>query len=205
MTQEQLRMQMLAGIITEGQYKAKLNEIKPQIDPNNPPNKIDPNNLPEGVILFHFLSHMAKQPVYRDISSQIDWDMDGNLISKPPDEDKTSSNNKNVSVNDDLLDLVNLLNRVKKETKVDEKGNEFNRLEWELDSSDDFEEKFHIFYDDSTDITLVAGNGLLLSTNEDDIETQANEMELYDPRIGQGYYEVEIDGTLIYYIWDPNA
>ena len=26
MTQEQLRMQMLAGIITEGQYKAKLNE-----------------------------------------------------------------------------------------------------------------------------------------------------------------------------------
>jgi phosphoribosylaminoimidazole (AIR) synthetase len=27
MTQEQLRMQMLAGIITEGQYKAKLNEV----------------------------------------------------------------------------------------------------------------------------------------------------------------------------------
>ena len=27
MTQEQLRMQMLAGIITEGQYKVKLNEI----------------------------------------------------------------------------------------------------------------------------------------------------------------------------------
>jgi hypothetical protein len=27
MTQEQLRMQMLAGIITEGEYKAKLNEI----------------------------------------------------------------------------------------------------------------------------------------------------------------------------------
>jgi len=26
MTQEQLRMQMLAGIITEGQYKEKLNE-----------------------------------------------------------------------------------------------------------------------------------------------------------------------------------
>ena len=30
-------------------------------------------------------------------------------------------------------------------------------------------------------------------------------MELYDPRDGQGYYEVEIDGTPIYYIWDPNA
>ena len=27
MTQEQLRMQMLAGIITEGEYKAKLNEL----------------------------------------------------------------------------------------------------------------------------------------------------------------------------------
>jgi hypothetical protein len=26
MTQEQLRMQMLAGVITEGEYKAKLNE-----------------------------------------------------------------------------------------------------------------------------------------------------------------------------------
>jgi len=28
MTQEQLRMQMLAGIITESEYKAKLEEIK---------------------------------------------------------------------------------------------------------------------------------------------------------------------------------
>ena len=28
MTNEQLRMQMLAGIITEGEYKAKLNELK---------------------------------------------------------------------------------------------------------------------------------------------------------------------------------
>jgi hypothetical protein len=32
MTQEQLRMQMLAGIITEGQYKAKLNENNNYID-----------------------------------------------------------------------------------------------------------------------------------------------------------------------------
>ena len=31
MTQEQLRMQMLAGIITEGQYKAMLNESKFEI------------------------------------------------------------------------------------------------------------------------------------------------------------------------------
>jgi hypothetical protein len=31
MTQEQLRMQMLAGIITEGQYKAKLNENEENI------------------------------------------------------------------------------------------------------------------------------------------------------------------------------
>jgi hypothetical protein len=29
MTQEQLRMQMLAGVITESEYKAKLNEITP--------------------------------------------------------------------------------------------------------------------------------------------------------------------------------
>lgn len=137
MNQELYRMQMLAGIITEGQYKSILNE--------------DP------------------------------------------------------LVNDNLLDLVNLLNRVKEETKTDEKGNKFNRLEWELNSLGDYEEKFHIFHDDSTDITLVAGNGLLLSTNENDIETQSEEMELYDPRIGKGYYEVEIDDTLIYYIMDPNA
>ena len=31
MTQEQLRMQMLAGIITEGQYKTKLNEAEENI------------------------------------------------------------------------------------------------------------------------------------------------------------------------------
>ena len=205
MNNEFLKMQKLAGLITESQYKEKLNEIKPRIDPNNPPNKIDPNNLPKGVILWDFPPSIAKQPFYQDILTQIKWDIDGNLISKPSDEDEYPSNGKKAKVNDDLLDLVNLLNRVKKETKVDEKGNEFNRLEWELDSSNDFEEKFHIFHDDSTDITLVAGNGLLLSTNEDDIETQADEMELYDPRDGQGYYEVEIDGTLIYYIWDPNA
>jgi len=49
MTQEQLRMQMLAGIITEGQYKAKLNEEdvmgkvgKSYADTSTPPNeKID--------------------------------------------------------------------------------------------------------------------------------------------------------------------
>ena len=32
MTQEQLRMQMLAGIITEGQYKAILNESEEDIN-----------------------------------------------------------------------------------------------------------------------------------------------------------------------------
>ena len=35
MTQEQLRMQMLAGIITEGQYKAMLNESKFKIIGSN--------------------------------------------------------------------------------------------------------------------------------------------------------------------------
>jgi len=35
MTQEQLRMQMLAGIITEGQYKAMLNEDEDDNDPSS--------------------------------------------------------------------------------------------------------------------------------------------------------------------------
>jgi hypothetical protein len=34
MNKEQLRMQMLAGIITEGQYKAKLNEDEIMVDSN---------------------------------------------------------------------------------------------------------------------------------------------------------------------------
>jgi len=41
MTQEQLRMQMLAGIITEGQYKVKLNEDEDEDD--NDPNSFDIN------------------------------------------------------------------------------------------------------------------------------------------------------------------
>jgi len=134
MNKETLRMQMLAGIITEGQYKAMLNE--------------------------------------------------------------------NASVNNDLLDLVNLLNRAKEEK--DEESGEHSKLTWALDNDTDLNEKFHIWYDDSTGMTFVAGNGLLLSTDESDMEAQADEMELYDPRYGTTYEEMEIDGTPIYYVWDPN-
>jgi hypothetical protein len=47
MTQEQLRMQMLAGIITEGQYKAKLNIL----NENENENMFNDNNKAFGDII----------------------------------------------------------------------------------------------------------------------------------------------------------
>jgi hypothetical protein len=46
MTQEQLRMQMLAGIITEGQYKAKLNIL----NENENENMFNDNNKAFGIL-----------------------------------------------------------------------------------------------------------------------------------------------------------
>jgi hypothetical protein len=68
MTQEQLRMQMLAGIITEGQYKAKLNEANED--------------------LFNFIKsndkEIAKQlgnDIYK--LSNIDFDTNGDVSASP--------------------------------------------------------------------------------------------------------------------------
>jgi hypothetical protein len=56
MTQEQLRMQMLAGIITEGQYKAKLNEE-------------------EGTDILSFLKS-NKQELLSKLTEKFEWDED---------------------------------------------------------------------------------------------------------------------------------
>jgi hypothetical protein len=59
MTQEQLRMQMLAGIITEGQYKAMLNESKFKI--------VGPNT-DELLDAISFINGGGKKSPFRDVA-----------------------------------------------------------------------------------------------------------------------------------------
>ena len=59
MTQEQLRMQMLAGIITEGQYKAMLNESKFKIIGSNADKLLD---------AISFINGGEKKSPFRDVA-----------------------------------------------------------------------------------------------------------------------------------------
>ena len=56
MTQEQLRMKMLAGIITEGQYKATLNEGLTSSLLDQYKNKTGPLTGPQGLIISKLLT-----------------------------------------------------------------------------------------------------------------------------------------------------
>ena len=56
MTQEQLRMQMLAGIITEGQYKTTLNEGLTSSLLDQYKNKTGPLTGPQGLIISKLLT-----------------------------------------------------------------------------------------------------------------------------------------------------
>ena len=56
MTQEQLRMQMLAGIITEGQYKITLNEGLTSSLLDQYKNKTGPLTGPQGLIISKLLT-----------------------------------------------------------------------------------------------------------------------------------------------------
>ena len=97
--------------------------------------------------------------------------------------------NENSKVN-----IANFLNRKLKEGGTD------NPLAVALDIADEdlaYYDNFKEFTDDDTDITLISGNGLLISDDEDDIETQADAMET-------SYDEIEVDGRTLYFIYDPN-
>ena len=75
MTQEQLRMQMLAGIITESQYKEKLNEGYDEFMDNN-----YPGFKPEGEQSFVEFVNLVAKNVFTDgvndptMSQVNDWD-----------------------------------------------------------------------------------------------------------------------------------
>jgi hypothetical protein len=90
MTQEQLRMQMLAGIITEGQYKAKLNEGKNKKDKKESlrqqTNSVNDTNILKNLVndiqqkkIFTALNSSGKRTIFVDENSQYK-----NLIGKSP-------------------------------------------------------------------------------------------------------------------------
>ena len=72
MTQEQLRMQMLAGIITEGQYKEMLNETE-RIFKLKIINKTGPSTIqqvsadPSSTELFNIINLIKKSPNVKDV------------------------------------------------------------------------------------------------------------------------------------------
>jgi hypothetical protein len=96
------------------------------------------------------------------------------------------------SKRDELVELLN--SKINKNRESEVLGDE-NAFDLPIDEKFDYFEKYE---DDETGCKMVFGNGYLLSTDEDVIEEQADEME-------ESYNEMEIDGVLIYYICDPNA
>jgi hypothetical protein len=72
MNKEQLRMQMLAGIITEGQYKAMLNESKFEIIGSDADELLDAIN---------FVNGGEKKAPFRDVARLKPLDTTGHQIS----------------------------------------------------------------------------------------------------------------------------
>ncbi len=72
MTQEQLRMQMLAGIITEGQYKTMLNENKL---------KMIGSNVDELLDAISFINGGKEKSPFRDVARLKPLDTTGHQIA----------------------------------------------------------------------------------------------------------------------------
>ena len=72
MTQEQLRMQMLAGIITEGQYKTMLNESKFEIIGSDADELLD---------AISFINGGKEKSPFRDVARLKPLDTTGHQIS----------------------------------------------------------------------------------------------------------------------------
>jgi hypothetical protein len=72
MTQEQLRMQMLAGIITESQYKAILNESKFEIVGSDADGLLD---------VINFINGGKEKSPFRDVARLKPLDTTGHQIS----------------------------------------------------------------------------------------------------------------------------
>ena len=131
MTQEQLRMQMLAGIITEGQYKEKLNEerdyiIKDEIDDDGDP--AEP--YIETQLFLDYFSNLLSQAGYEipeDVEDAISAEAyDGDLAYLDNDDPKSL----NFFENFNLQDAIEVTNEILRALK--------DEGEWEYNSIEDF-------------------------------------------------------------------
>ena len=194
MNKEFFKMQKLAGVITEGQYRQLLE------------NKIDINNLPKYFISFKSIDN--KQYYENPINGDL-YDENGNfLLNQYKQEPNSKSTPKNTpDADDELLDLLNLLNKkydlIKQgdQKTIDQMDEAFDIM----DFSKDLYEKFRIFPDDTTGNTLILGNGLFLSPYKEDIKDQNIEMGGSETLEGKNYITGEIDGMEFYWISNVNS
>ena len=195
MNKEFFKMQKLAGLITENQYRQLLE------------NKIDINNLPKYFISFKSIidnKQYYENPITGDL-----YDENGNfLLNQYKQEPNSKSTPKNTpDADDELLDLLNLLNKkydlIKQgdQKTIDQMDEAFDTM----DFSKDLYEKFRIFPDDTTGNTLILGNGLFLSPYKEDIEDQNIEMGGSETLEGKNYITGEIDGIEFYWISNVNS
>ena len=195
MNKEFFKMQKLAGLITENQYRQLLE------------NKIDINNLPKYFISFKSIidnKQYYENPITGDL-----YDENGNfLLNQYKQEPNSKSTPKNTpDADDELLDLLNLLNKkydlIKQgdQKTIDQMDEAFDTM----DFSKDLYEKFRIFPDDTTGNTLILGNGLFLSQYKEDIEDQNIEMGGSETLEGKNYITGEIDGIEFYWISNVNS
>jgi hypothetical protein len=194
MNKEFFKMQKLAGLITENQYRQLLE------------NKIDINNLPKYFISFKSIDN--KQYYENPITGDL-YDENGNfLLNQYKQEPNSKSTPKNTpDADDELLDLLNLLNKkydlIKQgdQKTIDQMDEAFDIM----DFSKDLYEKFRIFPDDTTGNTLILGNGLFLSPYKEDIKDQNIEMGGSETLEGKNYITGEIDGMEFYWISNVNS
>jgi hypothetical protein len=194
MNKEFFKMQKLAGLITENQYRQLLE------------NKIDINNLPKYFISFKSIDN--KQYYENSITGDL-YDENGNfLLNQYKQEPNSKSTPKNTpDADDELLDLLNLLNKkydlIKQgdQKTIDQMDEAFDIM----DFSKDLYEKFRIFPDDTTGNTLILGNGLFLSPYKEDIKDQNIEMGGSETLEGKNYITGEIDGIEFYWISNVNS
>jgi hypothetical protein len=194
MNKEFFKMQKLAGLITENQYRQLLE------------NKIDINNLPKYFISFKSIDN--KQYYENPITGDL-YDENGNfLLNQYKQESNSKSTPKNTpDADDELLDLLNLLNKkydlIKQgdQKTIDQMDEAFDIM----DFSKDLYEKFRIFPDDTTGNTLILGNGLFLSPYKEDIKDQNIEMGGSETLEGKNYITGEIDGMEFYWISNVNS
>jgi hypothetical protein len=194
MNKEFFKMQKLAGLITENQYRQLLE------------NKIDINNLPKYFISFKSIDN--KQYYENPINGDL-YDENGNfLLNQYKQEPNSKSTPKNTpDADDELLDLLNLLNKkydlIKQgdQKTIDQMDEAFDIM----DFSKDLYEKFRIFPDNTTGNTLILGNGLFLSPYKEDIKDQNIEMGGSETLEGKNYITGEIDGMEFYWISNVNS